>query len=108
MAALTQIRSLCLNSMTDVDHPAAVAAAAADPAPASASSPPMRLYVHSVINESYGAWPEYTWAINVATGANSPTFRRIKQLFKEELLRRQGQTPDKALLRIPVVTAGFI
>ncbi len=65
-----------------------MSSAASAPDASSASLPPLRLYVHSVLNPNFPAWPEVTWAVRVAAGDVSPTLRKLKQLFKEELMRK--------------------
>jgi tetratricopeptide (TPR) repeat protein len=88
---------------------AAAAAPMTDVAASSsaADSGVMRIYVHSVASDAWGpAWPVHSWAVSVCTGASSPSLRKIKQLFKEELMRVTNM--DKALLRLPIMTVGVL
>lgn len=83
--------------MSEAAAPAAAAAAA--------PVPTMRIYVHSVLNSAFRGWPEHTWVLHCASGSSSPTVRKVKQLFKEELMRKHF---SKDLIKLPIMSQGVL
>ena len=85
--------------MTEAAPAASASAAAAAPVPT------MRIYVHSVTNDAFRGWPEHTWVLHCASGSAAPTVRRVKQLFKEELMRKHF---SKDLIKLPIMSQGAL
>jgi tetratricopeptide (TPR) repeat protein len=72
-------------------------------APAAIES--MRIYVHSVPNVDFPAWADHTYVFVCGVGSASPSVRKLKQSFKEDLFRAHF---SKDVVKLPIMTQGVV
>ena len=93
---------------SDASTGTAAAAVAVDASATTPSvvAPPLRVYVHSVLNASFRGWPEHTFVALCSGGAASITIRKLKTMFKEELMRKHFSKVSKASKQLQTMNKG--